>query len=63
MTTEQQSIAAFVAVLVGLWAAFGFVIWDWNPQNWAPGGRALYVWLSLMFGFLAAIGASIRSNK
>lgn len=44
------SFLAFPIAFVIVWLAIGFILWDWNPENWAWDARLSQMMFTAVFG-------------
>jgi drug/metabolite transporter (DMT)-like permease len=57
----SKMIFAFIAANVVVYLAFAFIVWDFDPAQWSPDGRFVFVYLGVFCGGAAAL--SVKDMK
>lgn len=48
-----KMICCMLFAAVSVWAAFGFVSFDWDVEKWDSGARFLYIYATLAIGCMS----------
>jgi hypothetical protein len=58
---NKTFLAWSLALIVGMWFIFGFVVMDWDVTGWHPVGRFVYVCFCI--GGMISLSGYIYLNK
>lgn len=58
---KTAGYATFGALL--LWAAFGFMAWNWNAADWPPSGRGALIFFWLTWSAAAWARITVKARR